>query len=240
MLQHWTTRRKWSLAIHIGIVLIPFCFATTSAAQLWFSLFQDWWIAVPIVVAFDVTALIGLVLYIGRIPSPFQWLRHLLPVISVVPLGLELYDLLAPHNDIWVSVLVSAVVTTAMTLIAWRCWVTIEGLFVSSAVAARELVEERLTAARQLQQEQLRMLTATLTMAADMQASARMVVQDWAERTDVRVTEKAPALLAAVSTQAVKAYADINNVSARTVWRWLEKGQVTPADIQGGKDERTE
>jgi hypothetical protein len=234
MLQHWTTRRKWSLAIHIGIVLIPFCFATTSAAQLWFSLFQDWWIAVPIVVAFDVTALIGLVLYIGRIPSPFQWLRHLLPVISVVPLGLELYDLLAPHNDIWVSVLVSAVVTTAMTLIAWRCWVTIEGLFVSSAVAARELVEERLTAARQLQQEQLRMLTATLTMAADMQANARLVVQDWAERTDVRVTQALTvADVPKISTQAVKAYAEISGVSERTVWRQLEKGKLTAADVIG-------
>lgn len=233
MFQHWTLRRRWSLAIHIGIVLIPFVFATASAVAFWFSLFQDWWIAAAIVAAFDLSALIGLVLYIARIASPFQALRHLLPFVSVAPLGLELYRLLTAHNDMWLSVLVAVVVTTAMTLIAWRCWVTIEGLFVSSAVAARELVEERLSVARQLQQEQLRMLTATLTMAADMQASARLVVQDWADRTDVRVSAPAQQLIPAVSTQAVRAYAELHNVSERTVWRQLEKKKLAPTDITG-------
>lgn len=229
MFQHWTGRRKASLAIHIGVVLIPFVFATASAAAFWYGLFGDGWIAAALVIAFDASALIGLALYIARIPSPFQGLRHLLPFISVVPLGLELCQLLLKHNDILLSVLVSVAVTIAMTLIAWRCWATIEGLFVSAAVAAREQVEERLSAARQLQQEQLRMLTATMTAAIEMQASIRLVVQDWSERTMPALTGD---VMPTVSTQAVKAHAARIGVSERTVWRRLEKGELTHADIE--------
>lgn len=222
MLQHWTKRRKWSLAIHIGIVLIPFIFATTSAANIWFGLFQDWWIAVPIVIAFDVTALLGLVLYIAKIDSPFQVLRHFLPIVSVAPLGIELYQLLAAHNTAWVSVLTALIVTTAMTLIAWRCYVTIEKLFVSPEVAARQMM-----------QEQVRTLTTMLITAADMQSSIRLAVQDWSERADIRAL---PALtgdvMPFVSTQAVKAYAERTNVSERTVWRKIKHGKLTHADIE--------
>lgn len=236
-MKHWTTRRRASLAIHIGIVAVPFIFATVSAAAFWYGLFQDGWIAAALVLAFDASALIGLVLYIARIASPFQALRHLLPFVSVVPLGIELYQRLSAHNDMLLSAAVSVIVTTAMTLIAWRCWVTIEGLFVSRAVAAREQVEERLTAAREVQQEQLRMLTATMTTTIDMQASVRMVVQDWLERGDIRVSAPAPALtgdvMPAVSTQAVKAYAEISGVSERTVWRQLKSGKLSASDIGG-------
>lgn len=181
---NWTTRRRWSLAIHIGIVLIPFCFATASAAAFWYSLFRDWWIAVPMVVVIDVLALLGLVLHIAKIDSPFQVLRHVLPFVSVVPLGLELYGLLAAHNAVWVAVVIALAVTVVMTLIAWRCYVTIESLFVPPAVAAREAMHE-----------QVRQITAGLIMAADMQAAIRMGVQDWSERADIRVA--APGVSAA-------------------------------------------
>lgn len=225
-MRHWTARRKASLAVHIGIVLVPSIFATASAGALWFSLFRDWWIAVPIVIAFDVTALLGLILYIAKIESPFQMLRHLLPFVSVVPLGIELCQLLLAHNDIWLSVIVALVITTVMTWIAWRCYVTIERLFVSPEVAARQVM-----------QEQVRSLTTMLLTAADMQSSIRLAVQDWSERADIRVSAVTPALTgevtAAVSTQAVKAYAELNDVSERTVWRQLKSGKVSVADILG-------
>lgn len=225
-MKHWTTRRKASLAVHIGIVLVPSIFATASAGALWFSLFHDWWIAVPIVVAFDVTALLGLILYITKIDSPFQVLRHLLPFISVVPLGIELCQLLVVHNDIWLSVIVALVITAAMTWIAWRCYVTIERLFVSPEVAARQIM-----------QEQVRTLTTMLITAADMQSSIRLAVQDWSERADIRVSVLTPALtgdvMPSVSTQAVKAYAELNDVSERTVWRQLKNGKLAAGDILG-------
>lgn len=226
MFQHWTNRRKASLAVHIGIVLIPFCFAAVSAGALWYSLFRDWWVAVPIVIAFDVTALLGLLLYIAKIDSPFQVLRHLLPFISVVPLGVELYQLLRVHNGIGLSATVAFIVTTLMTLIAWRCYVTIERLFVSPEVAARQMM-----------QEQVRQLTTMLITAADMQSSIRLAVQDWSERADIRVSALTPALtgdvMPSVSTQAVRAYAELNDVSERTVWRQLKTGKLAVTDIAG-------
>lgn len=142
---YWTNKRRVSLAIHAAVVLIPFGFSTTSAVLFWHALFQSWFVAAPMVGVVDMLALLGLVLYLARIESPFVALRHLLPFISVVPLGLELYALLE-HNGAWVAGAVTAIVTAIMAGVAWQCFRTIEALFISPIEAARERAREQVGA----------------------------------------------------------------------------------------------
>lgn len=180
-MNNWTNRRKASLAFHAIVVLIPFAFATGSAGAFWYSLFHDWWIAAPMVAVIDLLALSGLILHITRVESPFQAMRHALPFVSIFPLGLELYQLLAAHNAVWIAVTVALLATALMTGIAWRCYATIEACFIDPVTAARERV-----------QEQVRTMTAALIMAGDMQSSIRLAVQDWSSRTEVRIAPAQP------------------------------------------------
>lgn len=140
---HWTIKRKLSFGIHAGVVSIPFGFSTVSAFLFWRSLFGSGWIAAPMVGVVDVLALLGLVLYIVGIESPFVWLRHLLPFISIVPLGIELYTLLQ-HNGPLTAGAVTVLVSALLVLIAWKCFTTIERLFIDPIEAAREKAREQL------------------------------------------------------------------------------------------------
>lgn len=142
---NWTTKRKASFIIHTLIVAVPFTFSTASAVLFWYGLFQSWLVAVPMVAVLDILALIGLVLYIVQIESPFVHLRHALPFVSIVPLGLELYTLLA-HNGFGVAVGVALAATSALVAIAWQCFRTIERLFIDPVDAAREQAQARLQA----------------------------------------------------------------------------------------------
>ncbi len=142
-MKHWTTKRLASFIIHTIIVLVPFSFSAVSSLLFWHSLFGSWWLAAPLVGVIDGLALLGLILAIIGIPSPFQRLRHLLPVVSVVPLGVELYNALA-HNGGLVAGGASAVVTIILVLIAWQCFSTIETLFIDPVAAAKEKTREKL------------------------------------------------------------------------------------------------
>lgn len=142
-MKHWTLKRKASFAVHTGIVLIPFTFSAVSALLFWRGLFGSWWFAVPLVAVIDGLALLGLVLAIVGIASPFQALRHLLPFVSIVPLGIELYSTLA-HNGEWIAAGVAGVVTIILVLIAWQCFSTIEALFIDPVAAAVEKTHEKL------------------------------------------------------------------------------------------------
>jgi hypothetical protein len=141
---NWTLKRKISFAVHTAVVSIPFGFSTVSALIFWYTLFASWWLAAPMVVVIDVLALLGLVLYIARIASPFVWLRHLLPFISIVPLGLELYALLE-HNGALVAGIVTLIVASIMVAIAWKCFTTLERLFIDPIEAARERAREQVS-----------------------------------------------------------------------------------------------
>lgn len=136
---HWTRKRLASFIIHTVIVIVPFTFSTVSALSFWHGLFQDWNIAVSMVAVLDALSLIGLVMYIMRIPSPFQALRHALPFISIVPLGLELYSLLA-QNGVVIAGTVTVLATAVFVGVAWQCFTTIEELFISPVEAAREKI----------------------------------------------------------------------------------------------------
>jgi hypothetical protein len=251
MLQHWTNRRKASLIIHSIVVLIPFTFSTGAAALFWHGLFRSWWIAVPITAVIDGLALLGLALFICRVPSPFQWLRHVLPFISVVPLGYEALLLLYAYNDALLSAVIASIVIAVMVYVAHRCFATIEGLFVSPMAAAIELADERAATerqrvvmaaviARQQMTQQVEALTETLTAMAEQQQLAVSAVQEWSQRPQLTITATQPALPAPdttltlnVTRRQVRAYADSQGVSERTVYRQMEKGELTPADILG-------
>lgn len=145
MTQYWTRRRWASLAIHIAFVSVPFTLSTISALLFWHAMFGGWELAVPMVAAIEVLSLAGLVLYLTRIESPFVVLRHLLPFISIVPLGRELY-LQLRHNDPWIAWGLTVTTTAILVLIAWQCFRTIERLFIPPVQAAREKAREQVSA----------------------------------------------------------------------------------------------
>lgn len=231
-MKHWARKRKVSLMVHSIIVLIPLLFGTISALLFWERLFQSWWVAVPMVVVIDVLALLGLILFVCRIQSPFIHLRHALPFVSIVPLGVELWLLLIPRNSIWVAAPVTVLATAIMVGVAWRCYSTIEQLFVDPLVAAAELMDEQAATAQQRMTQQVQALTSTLTALSTMQAMAAEAVQRWSQQQQISVNTPVRTLPeVTVSRQAVKQYADRASVSERTVWRHLEQGKLSAADI---------
>lgn len=146
MTQYLTQQRKWSLAIHVAFVLVPFTLSTVSALLFWAAMFHDnWWLAASMVAVIDVLSLAGLVLFLTRIASPFVALRHLLPFISIVPLGRELY-LQLQHNDPWVAWSLTILATLILVVIAWQCFRTIERLFIPPIEAAKEKAREQIGA----------------------------------------------------------------------------------------------
>lgn len=137
MTTYWTKRRWASLAIHVAFVSVPFTLSTVSALLFWQAMFQKWELAIPMVVVVEVLALVGLVLYLTKIESPFTHLRHLLPFISIVPLGREFY-LQLRHNDPLVAWSLTVIATLLLVAIAWQCFRTIERLFILPVEAAKE------------------------------------------------------------------------------------------------------
>ena len=199
---NWTTRRKLSFWIHVIVVLIPFTFSTVSAGVFWYNLFHSAVIALALVTVVDVLALLGLVLYVTRIESPFQALRYVLPFVSVVPLGLELWSLLTAH-DPWVAGTVTALVTAIMVAVAWQCFTTIERLFIPPIEAAREKAQQAV-AGLLLSMEQLRVVSAAVE----------------AFRSDQALTVEPS------KTQRVKQLAVERGVSESTIWRAERKGEI--------------
>ena len=222
-MNQWTRKRQISLIIHAAIVAIPFTFSTVSSLLLWQRLFDSWLLAVPLVAVVDVLALLGLVLQVVRIASPFTYLRHLLPFISIVPLGIELYALLE-HNGPWVAWPATVLVSGVLVVIAWQCFTTIERLFIDPVEAARERAREqvdvlttRLAQLREMEEavdaftlERLRYHMPSVTVAAVSADSALPV----------------PAQLQLSKSQQVKALASQRGISESTVWRKVKSGEI--------------
>ena len=141
-MNYWTTQRKASFFVHAYFVAVPFGLSTGAALAFWHAMFGQWMIAILMVSAIEILSLTGLALYILRIPSPFVALRHLLPFISIVPLGRELYILLA-HNGWEIASALTVVAVSILVVIAWQCFRTIERLFIPADEAAREKAREQ-------------------------------------------------------------------------------------------------
>lgn len=217
MFNQWSVRRRISLGIHAGVVAIPFGFSTVSALLFWQNLFNSWWLAAPMVAVVDVLALLGLVLYVARIASPFVWLRHLLPFISIVPLCLELYALLE-HNGLAIASAATAVVSLVLVLIAWQCFGTIERLFIDPIEAAREKAHEQVHA-----------LTVSLSQLREMEEAADSFVLERLRYHMPAVTVQTiePESVPLSKSAQVKRLAMDRGVSESTVWRGIKKGTVT-------------
>lgn len=136
-MNYWTRRRWISLGVHVAFVLVPFTLSTISALLFWRDMFGGWGLAVPMVLVVEVLSLAGLVLFLTGIESPFVYLRHLLPFISIIPLGREFY-LQLRHNEPWVAWGLTVLTTAILVVIAWQCFRTIERLFIPPIEAARE------------------------------------------------------------------------------------------------------
>lgn len=202
---HWTKQRRLSFYFHAGMVLIPFTFSTVSAGAFWYNLFQNAVIAGALVIVVDILALSGLILYIARIESPFQSLRHVLPVVSVVPLGLELWSLLAKQNA-YIAGAITAIVTSIMVVVAWQCFTTIERQFIPPLDAAREKAEQDVKALL-LTMEQLRVVSAAVE----------------AFRSDQALTVVDAPMS---KTARVKQLSDQTGDSVSTIWRKVKRGEI--------------
>jgi hypothetical protein len=232
MTTYWTRARWVSLGVHAGIVTIPFTISAVSAFLFWQRLFNSALLAGVMVSVVDILALLGLILFIAGITSPFQALRHLLPFVSILPLGLELYTLLA-HNGMAVSVVVSVVVTAILVTIAWQCFRTIEALFIDPVAAAREQAHA-----------QLRGLLVAHAQLAQVRDVAETFAREWTRPAIVSTgdtktltatdTTPPPVSVAdtamprmSLTTARVAAMAQARGVSERTIWRKVRAGELT-------------
>lgn len=210
---HWTRKRQISLAVHTFIVIVPFLFATVSAWHFWYSLFHDGYIASGMIVVIDVLAPLGLALYISRIASPFQALRHVLPFVSAVPLGIELYQALTVTP--WIAGVVAAIATVIMVSVAALCFRTIEQLFIEPLDAAREKAQETV-AGLLLMAEQYRVVS-------DAVAPFRVPLQ-------LTAPESGDTVITLTKSQRVAAMAAAKGKSESTIWRMVRKGEIELED----------
>lgn len=244
-MKQWTRTRRTSFIIHVAFVSVPFLASSISALLFWQSLFGDWLLAIPAVLVIDVLALTGLVLFIAGIPSPFVPLRRALPFVSIVPLGRELYLLLA-HNSAWVAMPVTVLSVTVLTAIAWKCFATIEALFIDPVAAAREKAREQLTVLS-VEMAQLTEKNAvvsdfvaawqrqTVTATLKEERPAPALPQEQETPRDFTLEElfpelaeaiQPPAFLADASKSArVRALAQARGVHESTAWRKVRSGE---------------
>ncbi len=229
---YWTRARWASLGIHAGIVTIPFTISAVSAFLFWQRLFNSALLAGVMVSVVDILALLGLVLFIAGIASPFQALRHLLPFVSILPLGLELHALLA-HNGAPIAIAVSVAVTAILVTIAWQCFRTIEALFIDPIAAAREQAHTQLRG--------LLVAQAQLTQIRDVSEAfarewARPTLVSASDTTPLTPTDTEPKPVSAsdtrgtgmsLTTARVSALAQERGVSTRTIWRKVRAGELT-------------
>jgi len=233
-MKHWSNVRKLSFAVHVTFVSIPLTAASVSALFFWHDLFGSWYFAVPMVTVIDLLALTGLILFIARIPSPFVPLRHALPFVSIVPLARELYLLLHGNGDL-IAIPVTAIIIGIFTWIAWQCYRTIEHLFVSPGVAARERERERLSQlAIELEQlaehDSILHEFVTVLTAPRQNASQAMIVSDMPVPQPVLSDDSATVTSLSESnskTARVEALAHQHNVSVSTAWRNVRSGKWT-------------
>jgi hypothetical protein len=225
--KHWSKTRLLSFGVHTLFVSVPFFAASASALILWHDLFGSWWYAVPMVAVVDVLALTGMVLYIARIPSPFQPLRHALPFVSVVPLGRELY-LLLQHNGAVLAGSITLLVIALFTWIAWQCFTTIEALFIPPADAARERARERLGSIA----VELARLSESNDVVREFVAAYQtprvrsgVAAQAQSESAPVVTASVPPALSSESKTARIKALAKRKKVAVSTAWRKVRAGE---------------
>jgi hypothetical protein len=221
MTHYWTKRRWWSLGIHVAFVSVPFGLSTASALLFWAAMFGgNWWLAVPMVAVIEVLSLVGLVLFLTRIESPFVALRHLLPFISIVPLGRELY-LQLQGNAPLIAWSLTILATLVLVVIAWQCFRTIERLFIDPMEAAKEKAHEQVAAFRlELAQHE------EMSLIVDDFVRDRLNYHSTITTVQPLALESSAPVLSLSKTARVKALAQATGKSESTVWRGVRDGTI--------------
>jgi len=142
-MKYWSTKRKSSLVIHSIIASIILIWSLDASVTFWQSLYKDNIFAYGTVAVVDCMTLLGMILFILKIDSPIQWLRHLLPFVSVLPLWSELQMQFAQLTSFYQYTL-TAIVTSILVSLAWLIWHTIENLFIDPIEAAGEAFQHQL------------------------------------------------------------------------------------------------
>ena len=208
-MNYWTRRRWISLGVHVAFVFVPFTLSTISALLFWHDMFGGWGLAVPMVLVVEMLSLAGLVLFLTGIESPFVYLRHLLPFISIIPLGREFY-LQLRHNEPWVAWGLTVLTTAILVVIAWQCFRTIERLFIPPIEAARERARAQVGA-----------LSITLAQLGEMNTIVDGFVVE-------RMRYHAPSLTAARIADQVPAFPEATQVNLATTGASVARAYECP------------
>lgn len=134
---NWARKRQLSLAAHLLFGFVPLAVGTVAAFTVWSALFGSWQPAAILLGTLEILAIASLILYIAHIEWPLAWVRHLIPFLSMVPLGYELYRLLEPNG--WaIAGSLALAVTGWFVYLSYCLFRSLEGLFIDPIEAARE------------------------------------------------------------------------------------------------------
>lgn len=145
MTTYWTPRRWTGLAIHGLLALIVLAWSASSSFHFWSWAFTNSVYAYGAVACIDALALLGLVMHIARIPSPLSIARHALPLVSALPLGVDMHSQFAHLQDVqaWALTLFVTALLVVLSFVVWR---HIEQLFIDPVEAARQYAQQRMQA----------------------------------------------------------------------------------------------
>ncbi len=160
----WSRHRVISLSICILIYAILIAATLYSSVTFWASHFKTAEVGVGFALLVDGLAIATLIFRVTRIQFPLNWLRHALPLTTVVPVFLFAEEQL---RDLALAVTVSVVVL-GFSFVLQR---HIEGLFVSPEELAKEAVYAN---AQGLLNEQLRRIAVDQVLGSFAQESKQV------------------------------------------------------------------
>lgn len=189
-------KQKLSLGVHTFFAIAPFIAGTASAFLLWSFLFKNWWFALAAILVVEIPALSGLLMHLFNIQSPLARLRHVVAVVSSVPLGWELWQLLQ-HNGWFLAGVLVVVLIVVLATLNIACVREIERIIFSMP----QSVEARVAAQDATTRQQLELLQAQA-------ASAMMMAQAYQQA--IQQLAQAPAQLALPAPQVAQVQAEVD------------------------------
>lgn len=132
-LSEWSSRRIVSLAISSGIYLVLLAATLYSSIDFWGGHAKTRSVGIGFALLLDGLAMLCLIFRITRIQFPLNFLRHTLPLTTVIPVYLFGLDQL---GDMWLAGF-ATVLILAFSFILQR---HIEGLFISPKDLAEEAI----------------------------------------------------------------------------------------------------
>lgn len=145
----WDDRRRISFAVHLAFLSITIVSGFVAALMLWDGWFDSWPAAIVAVTSVEVLSLTSLVLYIAKIEWPLASLRHIIPFLSILPLGYELHlflDANPSNKGGWVPIVIPIAISIWFVFLSFKLIHSLEGLFIDPVTAAREAARSKMQA----------------------------------------------------------------------------------------------